>query len=221
MEKITLSIPITCKLHFGAWYHCFLVLLALRKASGPRAQILVELLESRKVEPQVLSGSSTHASAADQGSPAGARSSCGCFLQSPRCSRWGVFLTLPPAQHPALPPGWWSARLGTRTQSSRCCLPSSRWHRTGMAPCSPAACSASWGSGQTSAPIWLVEASQLPPILSPHLCRAEANWTSSLFFWISCSPALSLSGRSHRKTWRSECRNTRCCCSSLCCGIRH
>lgn len=54
MEKITLSIPIMCKLHFGAWYHCFLVLLALRKALGPRAQILVELLESRKVEPQVL-----------------------------------------------------------------------------------------------------------------------------------------------------------------------
>lgn len=155
-----------------------------------------------------------------QGSPAGARSSCGCSPQSPRCSHWGVFLTLPPAQHPAPPPGWWSAHLGRRILSWRCCLPSSRWHRTGRAPCSPAACSASWGSGQTSALIWLVEASQLLPILSPHLCRAEANWMSSLSFLISCSQAWSLSGRSHRKTWRSGCKNTHCCYSSPCCGTQ-
>lgn len=211
-----------CKLHFGVGYHCLLVLPALRKTSGPGAQIAVHSsLESRKVEPQVLSGSSTHTLAADQGSRASARSSCGCFPQIPRCSHWGAFLTLPPLQHPALPPGWWSGRLGRRIRSSHCCLPSSRWCRTGMAPCSPAACSASWGSGQISAPIWLVEASQLPPILSPHLCRAEANWTSSLVFWISCSQALSLSGRSRRKTWRSECKSTHCRCSSPCCGIQH
>lgn len=211
-----------CKSHFKVGYHLFLVLPALRNTLGPGAQIPVQSsLESRIAEPQVLGGSSTHALAADQGSPASARSSSGGFPQSPRCSRWGAFLTLPPAPNPALPPGWWSAHLGRRTRSWRCCPPWSRWRRTGRAPCSPAACSAPWGSARTSALPPSAEASRLPPTPSPHLCRAEANGMTSLFFWISCSQALFLSGRSRRRTWQSECKNTRCCCSSLCWGIQH
>jgi len=44
------------------------VLPVLRNIVGPRAQMLVESLqESRKVEPQVISGSSAHALAAPRG----------------------------------------------------------------------------------------------------------------------------------------------------------
>lgn len=67
MEKLKLSNPIMCKLHFAVGYHCFLVLPALRNTLGPGAQIPVQSsLESRKVEPRVLSGSSTHALAAGE-----------------------------------------------------------------------------------------------------------------------------------------------------------
>lgn len=57
-----------CKLSVGAWYHHFLVLPVLRNVVGPRAQMLVESSQaSRKVEPQVVSGSSTCALAAPRG----------------------------------------------------------------------------------------------------------------------------------------------------------
>lgn len=57
-----------CKLGVGAWYHRFLVLPVLRNIVGPRAQLLVESSQaSRKVEPQVVSGSSARALAAPRG----------------------------------------------------------------------------------------------------------------------------------------------------------
>lgn len=66
-----------CKLGVGAWYHRFLVLPVLRNSVGPRAQMLVESSQaSRKVEPQVVNGSSTHAPAA----PRGARQMLGVLV---------------------------------------------------------------------------------------------------------------------------------------------
>ena len=142
--------------------------------------------------------------------PRGARNSDGCSPRTLRCFRWGGSQTSPPAHRPPPPPGWWGAHRARRTRSSRCHPPWSRGCRTGRAPRSPAARSASWAPAPTSGRTAWPAASWPPPRAAPRLCTVAGGWLSSPASWISCSPAWSQSRKCRRRTWPPERRSIRC-----------